>query len=189
VPTVTTSAGPSSTVTVIGSTTYPAAPAPTRTGSTAQCNKWYVTVDNDTCDALDSKYSITLAQLVTWNTYLNSGCTNLWPNYAICVSSPIQATTTTSTAVQFTTSTTAQPTTTRLSTCISTTTSTCLSTPAPIQAGAVANCKKFYFIVENDTCDDLAIKYSFTVDQFVLWNPDVGSNCNLWLSEWYCIAV
>lgn len=65
------------------------APAPTQTvsGTTKNCCKWTVVQSGNTCDTIDQAAGITLNQLRSWNTYINSGCTNLFANYAYCVSS------------------------------------------------------------------------------------------------------
>lgn len=183
---VTTTSIPSATATTIGGTTYPLPPQPTRAGSTSQCKTWYTVVSSNTCDTIGGKFGVTFAQLRAWNTFIDATCSNLWPDYSLCVSSPLVPAVTT-------TSTTAKPATTTVpavaSTCINKTTAACSATPAPIQDGAVAKCKKFYFIISGDTCSALATKYGFTVAQFIAWNPAVGSTCNVWLSEWYCIGL
>ncbi|GAB7351193.1 hypothetical protein MBLNU459_g1635t2 [Dothideomycetes sp. NU459] len=105
---------------------YPAPPSPTVSGTTSQCKTWYTVVSGDTCSAIDTKYSISLAQFSAWNTGVNSGCTNLQVGYSYCVSGP--AVTSSVTSVASKTSSAA----------------TTATTPSPTQTGMVANCKKFY---------------------------------------------
>lgn len=44
-----------------------APPAPTQSGIVAHCLEWYVAQTNDSCTAIASAYSITLAQFNAWN--------------------------------------------------------------------------------------------------------------------------
>ncbi|KAE7996963.1 hypothetical protein FH972_001639 [Carpinus fangiana] len=65
-------------------------PPPTQTvtvGTTSHCCKWYTVKSGDTCYAIDQANGITLAQFRSWNSYVNADCTNIFPNYAYCVSS------------------------------------------------------------------------------------------------------
>lgn len=66
-----------------------------------------------------------------------------------------------------------------------------VQTPSPVREGMVANCNKFHFVVKDETCSTLVQKYgTFTLAQFVSWNPSVGSGCGgLWTDTWVCISV
>ncbi|KFY86890.1 hypothetical protein V498_07353 [Pseudogymnoascus sp. VKM F-4517 (FW-2822)] len=68
---------------------YPNPPAPTALGSTPKCKQWYVIKNGDTCPAIAAKFAVTKTEINLWNTYINMACTNIWANYAVCVSSPI----------------------------------------------------------------------------------------------------
>ncbi|KFY10780.1 hypothetical protein V491_07476 [Pseudogymnoascus sp. VKM F-3775] len=85
--TPTTSQPPTSTI--IDGTSYPNPPAPTVVGSTPKCKQWYVIKNGDTCPGIAAKFDVTKTEVNLWNTYINMGCTNIWANYAVCVSSPI----------------------------------------------------------------------------------------------------
>jgi hypothetical protein len=45
--------------------------------------------------------------------------------------------------------------------------------------------------VSGDTCNKVVAKYgTFTLDQFLSWNPAVGADCSgLWLGYYYCVGV
>jgi LysM repeat protein len=69
------------------------------------------------------------------------------------------------------------------------TTSSAIVTPTPHQPNMVSGCTAFYEAVSGDSCSGIATNYDITLDEFYLWNPDVGSSCSgLWANEWYCVA-
>jgi len=39
----------------------------------------------DSCYTIELAQGVTLAQLLSWNTQVNSLCTNLWLGYYICI--------------------------------------------------------------------------------------------------------
>jgi LysM repeat protein len=59
--------------------------APTQSGASAACYKWYTTVDGDYCYLVYTKFGISFDQLRQWNTVLDEACSNMWPGYAYCV--------------------------------------------------------------------------------------------------------
>ncbi|WEW61984.1 hypothetical protein PRK78_007484 [Emydomyces testavorans] len=95
-------------------------------------------------------------------------CSALWANYYICVG--VSGTPTTSTSP-------ATPTT---------------KHPSPTQSGIIDSCTQFYKAVTGDTCDIIANEKfkTFTVAQFIQWNPAVGTDCSkLFLGFYYCVAI
>ncbi|KAK7014296.1 hypothetical protein R3P38DRAFT_3003090 [Favolaschia claudopus] len=54
---------------------------------TAGCTEYYTIVSGDGCASIESKFELTLAQLIAMNPELNSGCTNLALGEAYCVAS------------------------------------------------------------------------------------------------------
>lgn len=79
--------GPASTTTTaVTSTVSSAGPsAPTQTGITSSCTKYYTVQSGDSCYAIETQYSITFAQLYQWNPAIGSNCESLWVGYAVCV--------------------------------------------------------------------------------------------------------
>lgn len=63
---------------------------PTQSGSVAACGAYYDVVSGDTCNEITLRFGINFTMLQELNTYLNSDCTNLWLNYAVCVA-PVTA--------------------------------------------------------------------------------------------------
>ncbi|GIC92923.1 uncharacterized protein Aud_009401 [Aspergillus udagawae] len=64
---------------------YQTAPAPTPSGTTANCYEWYVVQSGDYCAKIESVYGITMAQLRQWNPDLKNDCSNLQLGDAYCV--------------------------------------------------------------------------------------------------------
>jgi hypothetical protein len=62
-------------------------PDPVQTGVSKSCNKWYYVVANDGCQAISSKFSISLANFYRWNTAIKSDCSNLQAKVYVCVGS------------------------------------------------------------------------------------------------------
>jgi LysM repeat protein len=55
-------------------TTAPAASnQPQNSGTASNCNRYYKVQSGDSCDSIDSKFGISLNQLRSWNTAINSG--------------------------------------------------------------------------------------------------------------------
>lgn len=60
-------------------------PSPTMPGVVGNCQKYYLVASGDTCIAVESKYGISQAQIMQWNTNVHSNCDNLWLGYYMCV--------------------------------------------------------------------------------------------------------
>ncbi|WYZ42002.1 hypothetical protein EsH8_V_000897 [Colletotrichum jinshuiense] len=155
------------------STTTTAATGPTVSpvmpGAAANCDRYYKIQSGDSCDVVASKNGITVAQLRSWNTDINAGCSNLWLDYYICTGVPGAVTPPTTTAQ---TTTAPGP------------------TVSPVMPGVVANCNRHYKIQSGDSCDVVASKNGITVAQLRSWNTDINAGCsNLWLDYYVCTGV
>lgn len=152
------------------------APALLAHGMTKNCNKFYLVASGDGCTSIQTKYSITFAQLFSWNPAIGSNCESLWLNTHVCVG--IIGQTTTPTTSRTTTSTT------------TTKTGNGITTPTPTQDGMNPNCDKFYMVVSGDGCQKIAAQFSIDLGQFYSWNPAVGNTCSsLWLNTYVCVHV
>lgn len=71
------------------------------------------------------------------------------------------------------------------------TTSSASTGPSPTQSGIITSCTKYYKTISGDTCQVISDRYgTFSVAQFVTWNPAVKSDCSqLFLGNYYCIAI
>jgi hypothetical protein len=137
-------------------------PIQTQPGIAPDCTVFQLVHLDDTCARITSRNAISLEQFLTWNpsvgTDAATGCTNLLPNYHVCVSvtgedEDGEETTTTSS------STTSEPV-----TSTSTTTSAPVTTtttgggeegappPSPVQAGITTSCRRYYLVQDGDGC-------------------------------------
>ncbi len=64
-------------------TAYVAAPSPTTPGTTPYCCTWYTVVAKDSCTEIATDYGLTLEEFIALNTYVDTPCDGLWPNYSI----------------------------------------------------------------------------------------------------------
>ncbi|RMZ44111.1 hypothetical protein AFCA_012912 [Aspergillus flavus] len=141
---------------------------PTQPGIPSNCDKFHLVAAGDQCDTIEAKYGITDAQFKAWNPSINSGCTNLWLDYYVCVHVPDDTTTTT------TTSKPPGPT----------------DTPEPRMPGIVSNCKKYYLVKKGDDCYSIDTAAGITLAQFRSWNTMIDAACtNLWVDYYVCIGV
>ncbi|KUI66076.1 hypothetical protein VM1G_02487 [Cytospora mali] len=81
----TTTAAATTTTAPTSTRTYVAAPTSTVSGTTDECYEWYVVQSGDSCEKIDGLYDITLDYFISLNTYVDSACDNIWPDYAYCV--------------------------------------------------------------------------------------------------------
>ncbi|KAI8938745.1 hypothetical protein NX059_004612 [Plenodomus lindquistii] len=170
---ISTTASQSASTTASTTTAKPTAPAPTHTGQPADCNKWDVVAEGDSCGSLASENGISVDQFYTWNPAVSKDCiTNFWLGQAYCVG--VSGDTTTSSSKRSSTpSTTASPT-----------------PPAPTHTGQPSDCNKWDVVVTGDNCGTMAADNGITVDQFYVWNPAVSKECvtNFWLGQAYCVG-
>lgn len=126
-------------------------------------------MSGDTCDKIVAKYgTFTFQDFLKWNPAVGSDCTGLWANTYYCVGIPGTPT--------------SPP---------ATTTTPGNSKPSPTQDGLAKDCTTFYKAVSGDTCDKIVNKYgTFTFQDFLKWNPAVGSDCSsLQAGTYYCVGV
>jgi hypothetical protein len=125
-------------------------------------------VAGDTCDKIVARYgTFTTAEFFLWNPAVGVDCSGLWAKTYYCVGIPSTPTTKPST------------------------TTTPTGGPSPTQTGTISTCNNFYKAVSGDTCSKVVAKYgTFTLNQFLSWNPAVGADCSgLWLGYYYCMGV
>jgi len=143
-------------------------PTPTQTGMIGNCNKFHKVVSGDGCQAIATRYSVSLSNFYKWNPAVGSDCRTLIADYHVCVGvvgGSLPPTTTT------------RP-------------GNGVATPTPIQTGMVTNCDTFHKVISGDQCDAVAKKASITLANFYKWNPAVGSTCgSLLLGYYVCIGL
>ncbi|OLN95491.1 LysM domain-containing protein-like protein 5 [Colletotrichum chlorophyti] len=139
-------------------------PQPIQDGMVNNCNRWHLVKAGDTCANIASKVGVTVAQLATWNKGIGgTACTGMWAGYNLC------------TGVTRGSQTQPPP---------------ANTTPQPVQAGMVANCKKFHLVKSGQNCDSISRQYGVTLANFIKWNPAAGSNCQgLWANTYACVGL
>ncbi|KAH7369483.1 hypothetical protein B0T11DRAFT_338432 [Plectosphaerella cucumerina] len=143
-----------------------ATPTPIQPGVVSNCNRFYLVKTDDGCDAIAARHGISPAQFHAWNPQIGTSCAGLWANVNVCVG-----------VVGSTPTTTLPP-------------SNGVATPSPTQPNIVANCARFYFVKQDETCDTVAKINGITVAQLKEWNRNVGSNCGgLWANAYACVRL
>ncbi|KAF1941894.1 hypothetical protein EJ02DRAFT_434420 [Clathrospora elynae] len=143
-------------------------PEPTQDGLIETCTKFYLAVKNDNCQKIANNYgTFSVADFIKWNPAVGSDCGGIWAETYYCVGIPGTPT-----------APIASPT-------------GSVSKPSPTQDGLIESCTTFYFSMKNDNCQKIANKYStFSVADFIKWNPAVGSDCGgIWADTYYCVGV
>ncbi|KAI1754110.1 hypothetical protein F4782DRAFT_529039 [Xylaria castorea] len=159
---------PTTTTTTTTSPSEPTSsvPSPHQDGIISTCTSYYKAVSGDDCSKIVAKYgTFTFTDFLKWNPAVGETCGGLWLGYNYCVAVPG-----TPTSPPPTTTTTAS---------------------VPTQTGIVSGCQRWHKAASGDTCSNIVSKYgTFTLAQFLSWNPAVGSDCSgLWLGYNYCIGV
>lgn len=166
------------------------APAPTPSGTTAQCGKYYVVAKGDYCNLIAQANSLTLDDFYALNPSLDDCCSNLLLSEAYCVAG-LQGASATSLA---TTSACSYYTSTSVTSSIQSTTATATkhataAAPTQTRAGSSTACYEWYTVQSGDNCYAIEQKYRITFEQFRAWNTDVDEDCNgLWADYAYCVS-
>ncbi|KAG8624903.1 hypothetical protein KVT40_006654 [Elsinoe batatas] len=63
----------------------PGAPSSTQPGINSNCANFYPVASGDFCQKIADQFRITVANFLSWNTAINSACSNLQPGYFVCV--------------------------------------------------------------------------------------------------------
>ncbi|KAL8789409.1 MAG: hypothetical protein Q9213_001166 [Squamulea squamosa] len=136
------------------------------------------------CGNIESDYSVTAAQLTTWNTWLGSNCdANLYAHLLVDEMRPLCVGVNASEPVG-----TANPGPSTIPSQTPTATGTTTVSMGPTATGEVAGCKKYHTVQSGDSCANIETTYGISFTQFYAWNPSIGSNCeNLWLGYVYCV--
>ncbi|KAK7178515.1 LysM domain-containing protein [Paraphaeosphaeria sporulosa] len=150
-------------------------PSPVQDGVIDTCTTWYFAIVNDDCTKIARKFgTFSVAVFIKWNPAVGSDCKSLWTETYYCVGIPGTPTAPIS-------SSTVQPSSTNVGT----------SKPSPTQDGLIESCQTFYFAAKDETCATIVKKYgTFSVKEFITWNPAVGEDCRaLWAETYYCVGI
>lgn len=75
---------PGATTTTTSAQPSPTGPTPQMPGIVAKCKKFYKVQSGDSCWTISSAAGVTVDQFLTWNTAVDSNCSNLWLGYYVC---------------------------------------------------------------------------------------------------------
>ncbi|KAF7316288.1 hypothetical protein MIND_00147500 [Mycena indigotica] len=178
---------------------------------TAGCTKYYTVVSGDGCASIDSRFNLTLTQLIQMNPELNSQCTNLALGEAYCVASSNS----TSTGPPSNLATGSFSNCTSYHTVVSGDTCNAMDTSAKIAfsdflhwnpeintactniqlaaaycvGGGGSPCGKLYTVVSGDSCSAIVTKQSVTQAKLNSLNPWINSGCsNLAVGQNVCVG-
>ncbi|KAF9250461.1 hypothetical protein DTO013E5_5510 [Penicillium roqueforti] len=138
--------------------------------------------DTPSCDGLATRYSnstytVTTAQLLSWNTNIQGSCSGIAAGQRVCKSAPggtfpkpnatITAPGATGEPTYYTAATAAYPT----------------------QSGTISECGNYYLVVAGDDCSTIDLRFGLNFSQLQEYNPYLNSTCgNLWLNYDICVA-
>ncbi|KAJ5167853.1 uncharacterized protein N7482_003447, partial [Penicillium canariense] len=147
-------------------------PIPCANGEIANCTKWYAPRNEyDTCFSVLHSQQLEIAEFHAMNPSVKSDCSGMSIGTYYCVSTykvPVSSTPVAK----------------------STPVRTGISTPYPIQTGMVSTCDKFYKVVADDSCVNIANEYGISTSSFYAWNLAVKTDCSgLQADEYVCVAV
>ncbi|KAJ5109961.1 hypothetical protein N7532_002606 [Penicillium argentinense] len=144
--------------------------------------KTYTVQDGDTCASIGKENGVTWAQLLSWNSDINSQCSNLGDltGNQICVSNPsgnyvipasISSASSSATGSQSIVTTTAP-------------------VPSPTVSGTNTKCAKYYQIGKDETCNTVVEKTGISRSDFLFLNPELNTQCtNLQKKVYYCVQA
>jgi hypothetical protein len=127
----------------------------------SNCNKFHFVAKDVSCGQVISYQKITLEDFAKWNPTVLSDCSGMWAEVNVCVGVIGGAT----------------PTSTKAPVSSTTSAGNGVATPQPTQPGMVANCNKFHYIDSGVVCSQVTSYNKISLDDFVKWNPSVGSDC------------
>lgn len=135
-------------------------PIPYQDGMVDNCIAFYDVSYGDSCQSVARDFGLSLTDFYAWNKGIHSTtCDNMWGGFWVCVS-------------------VGEPTPPTSPTPTPTSTPPDSPKPYPIQPGTVDYCKTYYKIVPGDICIEVANKNKITLEDFYVWNTDVGVGCS-----------
>ncbi|KAF2466140.1 uncharacterized protein BDR25DRAFT_377868 [Lindgomyces ingoldianus] len=153
---------------------------PVDPGTAPDCTYFDTALDiSYTCNFFEKSWSISHTDFVDWNPSVKSDCSGLKIGNSYCVEVNYGLPRPTSKTTSSSPSKTPTP------------TATGSPKPSPTQKGLINTCTKFYKALKDDNCNAIVATYgTFTLSDFLAWNPAVGSDCGgLWIDYYYCVGV
>ncbi|KAF2124898.1 carbohydrate-binding module family 50 protein [Dothidotthia symphoricarpi CBS 119687] len=142
-------------------------PTPSHGPMPSNCKVFHQAIANQNCNDLVTLYSyFSQEQFLAWNPALDGNCLGLWLDTWYCVGA-------------YSDDNLPQP-----------AHRTTKPTEGNIPLGYPADCSRWYQASSDEACDLIALMFgSFSVVEFVKWNPSVFSDCSGIVPEaWYCVG-
>ncbi|KAF2126083.1 carbohydrate-binding module family 50 protein [Dothidotthia symphoricarpi CBS 119687] len=171
------------------STATSAAPVPTnaKDESNRNCGSWYNVEEGDYCNLVTMRYGLSLEDFVFLNPSLNSNCTNLLLDISYCVAPVGDINDYSGRPGYHTPGATGLPFT-KVTFAPASTTWTPQITRVPFASGTRDDCYRYFDGSRMQTdisgtnfrhqCDLAASVYDVSLEEILLWNPDLGTDVN-----------
>ncbi|KAH6684917.1 hypothetical protein F5X68DRAFT_241940 [Plectosphaerella plurivora] len=144
-------------------------PSPSHGPMPANCRNFHQAGADENCDTVVAQYGyITRDQFLLWNPALDGNCQGLWLDTYYCVGAYDEG------EFPLPPSRTERP------------------TSGTIPHSTPWDCARWYETHADDTCELIVAMFaSFTLDQFIAWNPTVKADCSgiIGSGAWYCIGL
>ncbi|KAJ6484664.1 hypothetical protein C8R45DRAFT_829713, partial [Mycena sanguinolenta] len=184
-------------------------PSNLATGSLSNCTTYYTVASGDSCGGIETKFGITLDDILAWNPWLTSSCAlqigqNLCVNGTTATSTGPPANIATGTLENCTTYYTVASGDTctamdakydialsdllRWNTALTSACTTIQLGEAYCVAGGGNACTDVYTVVSGDSCGAIESKFSVTLNDLLAWNPWLTSSCALQIGQNVCVS-
>ncbi|KAJ7762133.1 hypothetical protein B0H16DRAFT_1808565 [Mycena metata] len=174
------------------------------------CSKIYTVASGDSCGAIETKFNITLADIIAWNPYLTSSCV-IQIGENLCVSGPPAMKTPTGppsniaagtlqNCTEYYTVASGDSCTVidkkfdialadllRWNTALTAPCTTIQLGEAYCVAGGGNACPAIYTVVSGDSCGVIETKFGITLNNLIAWNPFLTSTCAIQIGENLCV--
>jgi hypothetical protein len=151
-------------------------PSPTQEGLTSDCSQFYLVQKGDGCYDIAHNNGISPDNFDSYNPSVGADCSNLYPDYYVCVG--VSGSVAGDTATQTQASSGSAP----------------AAAPGPTQAGIVSTCDRYLQAKSGEYCTAFSERASVSTQNLYQWNSVLGSNgencsAKFWAEEYYCVGV
>ncbi|KAF8214838.1 hypothetical protein K438DRAFT_2008959 [Mycena galopus ATCC 62051] len=147
------------------------------------CTDVYTVVSGDSCGAIETKFNITLNDIIAWNPFLTSSCA-LQIGQNLCIAGIASGDTCTSVDEKYDI---ALEDFLRWNTALTAACTGISLGEAYCVAGGGNPCTDIYTVVPNDSCSGIETKFGITITQIIDWNPFLTSSCAIQVGQNLCV--
>ncbi|KAH8679455.1 hypothetical protein BGZ61DRAFT_396391 [Ilyonectria robusta] len=139
-----------------------------------QCKTYTIQAD-DTCQGIAVAAKISMVQLYTWNPVLGPACNRLSLSVGDTICLEPHGDEEYTVPTHTTTTPTPEP--------------TAAPVPSNIATGTNKNCAQYYSVQPGDYCNQIILKFSISLSDFLFLNQGLNTECtNLFAEESYCVS-